>query len=92
MVKKEKSVNPLWGGRFKAGVHDLAQSFSASVDTDKRLFESDIKGSIAYAEVLKKAKIINASELKKIKKALAKFLKKLSKTNLNGILLLKMSI
>ena len=77
MVNKEKSVNPLWGGRFKSGVHDLAQSFSASVDTDKRLFESDIKGSIAYAEVLKKAKVINASELKKIKKGLGKILEEI---------------
>ena len=67
MPKKEKKVNPLWGGRFKSGTNDLAQSYSASVDVDKRLFEADIKGSIAYAEILKKAKLINTAELSKIK-------------------------
>ena len=47
MTKKEKKVNPLWGGRFDSGTNELAQSFSASIDIDKRLFEADIKGSIA---------------------------------------------
>ena len=70
MVKKGKKVNPLWGGRFDYASSDLAQSFSASVDIDKRLFEVDIKGSIAYAEILKQAKLINAKELSKIKKGL----------------------
>ena len=70
-------MNPLWGGRFDSGINELAQSFSASIDIDKRLFEADIKGSIAYAEVLKDAKLINASELSKIKKGLAKILKEI---------------
>ena len=52
MAKKEKEINPLWGGRFESGIDDLAQSFSASIDIDKRLFEVDIQGSIAYAEIL----------------------------------------
>ena len=68
MTKKEKEVNPLWGGRFTKGTGDLAQSFSASVDVDKNLFEVDIKGSIAYAEILKAAKILTAKDLAKIKK------------------------
>ena len=77
MTKKGKKVNPLWGGRFDSGINELAQSFSASIDIDKRLFEADIKGSIAYAEVLKDAKLINASELSKIKKGQAKILKEI---------------
>ena len=77
MTQKEKKVNPLWGGRFESGINELAQSFSASIDIDKRLFEADIKGSIAYAEVLKDAKLINTSELSKIKKGLAKILKEI---------------
>ena len=74
MAKKEKKINPLWGGRFKSGTDDLAQSFSASIDIDKRLFEVDIQGSIAYAEILNVANLINSSELKKIKKGLNKIL------------------
>ena len=83
MPKKEKKVNPLWGGRFKSGTNDLAQSFSASVDVDKRLFEADIKGSIAYAEILKKAKLINAAELSKIKKGLNKILEEIRQESFN---------
>ena len=74
MAKKEKEINPLWGGRFESGTDDLAQSFSASIDVDKRLFEVDIKGSIAYAEILNVANLINSSELKRIKKGLNKIL------------------
>ena len=74
MAKKEKKVNPLWGGRFESGTSGLAQSFSASIDVDKRLFEADIKGSIAYAEILKNAKLISSPELGKIKKGLNKIL------------------
>ena len=74
MAKKEKEINPLWGGRFETGTDDLAQSFSASIDIDKRLFEVDIQGSIAYAEILKVANLINSSELKRIKKGLNKIL------------------
>ena len=74
MTKKEKEVNPLWGGRFTKSTADLAQSFSASVDVDKNLFEVDIKGSIAYAEILKTAKILTAKDLAKIKKGLNKIL------------------
>ena len=77
MAKKEKKVNPLWGGRFKSGTNDLAQTFSASVDVDKRLFEVDIKGSIAYAEALKDAKLISSIELSKIKKGLKKILEEI---------------
>ncbi len=78
MKKKENSINPLWGGRFKSGINDLAQYYSASVDIDKRLFEVDIKGSIAYAEALRRAKLINANELKKIKQGLKKVLQEIN--------------
>jgi len=74
MATMKKKVNPLWGGRFKTGASDLAQSFSSSVDVDKNLFGVDIKGSIAYAEILKEAKVINAKDLSKIKKGLNKIL------------------
>ena len=83
MAKKEKEINPLWGGRFESGTDDLAQSFSASIDIDKRLFEVDIKGSIAYAEILNVANLINSSELKKIKKGLNKILDEIKQDKFN---------
>ena len=83
MAKKEKEINPLWGGRFESGIDDLAQSFSASIDIDKRLFEVDIQGSIAYAEILNVANLINSSELKKIKKGLNKILDEIKHDKFN---------
>ena len=83
MTKKKKKVNPLWGGRFESGTSDLAQSFSSSIDIDKRLFEADIKGSIAYAEILKNAKLINSTELSKIKKGLKKILEEIRQDKFN---------
>ena len=83
MAKKEKEVNPLWGGRFTSGSDKLAQSFSASIDIDKRLFEADIKGSIAYADILRKAKLISANELSKIKKGLNKILNEIQQDKFN---------
>ena len=83
MTKKKKKVNPLWGGRFESGTSDLAQSFSSSIDIDKRLFEADIKGSIAYAEILKNAKLINSTELSKIKTGLKKILEEIRQDKFN---------
>jgi argininosuccinate lyase len=83
MTKKKKKVNPLWGGRFESGTNDLAQSFSSSIDIDERLFEADIKGSIAYAEILKNAKLINSTELSKIKKGLRTILEEIRQDKFN---------
>ena len=83
MAKKGNKVNALWGGRFNSGTNHLAQSFSASVDIDKRLFKTDIQGSIAYAEILKKANIISAKELSKIKKGLKKILEEIIQDKFN---------
>ena len=83
MAKKEKEINPLWGGRFKSGTDDLAQSFSASIDIDIRLLEVDIQGSIAYAEILNVANLINSSELKRIKKGLNKILDEIKHDKFN---------
>ena len=83
MATMKKKVNPLWGGRFKTGASDLAQSFSSSVDIDKNLFKVDIKGSIAYAEILKEAKVINAKDLSKIKKGLNKILLEIKEDRFN---------
>ena len=77
MTKKKQQVNPLWGGRFTVGTSDLAQSFSSSINTDKRLFEVDIKGSVAYAETLKEAGLISSKELSKIKAGLKKILEEI---------------
>ena len=74
MSKKINKKNPLWGGRFEGSTDSLTQSFSASIDIDKELYAVDIKGSIAYAEALKEAKVITPKEFQKIKRGLIKIL------------------
>ena len=74
MAKNKDKTNPLWGGRFGEGASSLSRSYTASIDIDKKLYEVDIKGSIAYAEALKEAKVISPKELQKIKKGLVKIL------------------
>ena len=66
MAKKNNS----WGGRFTKSVSELASKFSNSIEVDSVLAEKDIIGSIAYAESLLEAGVINKSELIKIKRGL----------------------
>ena len=74
MAKNKDKVNPLWGGRFEEGNDSLTKSYTSSIDIDKALYEVDIKGSIAYAEALKQAKVISPKEFQTIKKGLVKIL------------------
>lgn len=59
----------LWGGegRFSCGLNVNLSQLNNSLSIDKRLFAEDIRGSLAYAEVLTDAKIIKHDELLKIK-------------------------
>lgn len=52
----------LWGGRFSRRTDELAERFTASIDVDKRLYDSDIKGSIAHLKMLASASIIRKDE------------------------------
>ena len=65
----EQSNKPLWGGggRFSCGMNTNLTKLNNSLSIDKRLYAEDIRGSLAYAEVLTDAKIIHLDELKKIK-------------------------
>ena len=74
MTKKKDKTNPLWGGRFGEGVDGLTKSFTSSIDIDKALYKVDIRGSIAYAEALKEAKVISQQDFRKIKNGLLKIL------------------
>lgn len=56
----------LWGGRFEKDTDKLLEEFNASIDVDARMYEQDIKGSIAHAMTLHKAGILSDDELKKI--------------------------
>ncbi len=55
-----------WGGRFSAGTHKQVESFTASIDFDRRLAPHDIAGSIAHARMLGKCGILTKAETEKI--------------------------
>ena len=57
-MKKHKA----WKGRFKKETSPLMEKFNSSIKFDQRLYREDIEGSIAYAEALKKANVINQKE------------------------------
>jgi argininosuccinate lyase len=57
-------------GRFKQPAAQLAQRFSESVSFDRRLYRHDVQGSIAHAEALAAAGIIEQNELEQIRDGL----------------------
>ena len=56
----------LWKGRFKKELAKKTNDFNSSISFDCRMFEEDIKGSIAHATMLGAAGIIDKSESDKI--------------------------
>lgn len=55
-------MSKLWSGRFAASGAQLLDEFNASLPFDKKLYEEDIKGSIAHATMLAKQGILTQAE------------------------------
>ena len=66
-----KKVNRL-RERFKKGMAPSFEKINSSIETDSFLYNEDIEGSIAHAEMLAKQKIISPSESTKIIRGLKK--------------------
>ncbi|OEH86787.1 argininosuccinate lyase [Desulfuribacillus stibiiarsenatis] len=60
----------LWGGRFTKSTHKLVDEFTASVLFDQKLWNEDIKGSIAHVTMLGKQGIIPQADAETIKNGL----------------------
>ncbi len=67
-----KGSEKLWGGRFSQSTDELMEKFNASIDVDRRLYESDIEGSIAHVKMMPKESIITKSEADALIKGLGK--------------------
>ena len=52
----------MWGGRFSKSIDDAFARLNASFGFDWRLYDVDIRDSIAYAKALARAKIITEAE------------------------------
>ena len=56
----------LWAGRFQKETDTLVNDFNSSIQFDARLYQQDIKGSIAHAHMLGKQGIIEEHEVEQI--------------------------
>lgn len=64
----------LWGGRFKQSTNELVEQFSESVSFDQRLYQQDIQGSLAHANMLCSIGVLDDAEFATIKTGLASIL------------------
>ncbi len=55
-------MSKLWGGRFAGETNALVHQFNASIHFDKRLYEEDITGSVAWAHGLQRAGLLSSGE------------------------------
>lgn len=61
-LKRDKMTEKLWNGRFSETTHKLVESFTSSIDIDKRLYTYDIEGSAAHCKMLAKTGVITEAE------------------------------
>ncbi len=64
----------MWAGRFEKALNKAADDFNSSIRFDKRMYEQDIRGSIAHATMLVKQGILPADDLQKITDGLGSIL------------------
>ena len=60
-----------WSALFSEPMSDLVKRYTSSVFFDKRLWQADIQGSLAHAEMLSAQKIIAAEDFASILKGMA---------------------
>jgi argininosuccinate lyase len=66
----------LWSGRFDIAPDAAAFEFGASFRFDRRLFDDDVTGSIAWGRGLAKAGVLSPDEARQIEDALAAILER----------------
>ncbi len=69
-----KTPNKAWGGRFSEATDEFVTRFTASADFDRRLYRQDIQGSLAHAQMLHGANLLDDNEYKLIEAGLGDIL------------------
>jgi argininosuccinate lyase len=72
----DKLNRNLWGGRFKGEADPSFAQFNRSFGFDRRLFEVDVRASIAHCEGLAAGGVLSAKDTEQIKAALADILER----------------
>jgi argininosuccinate lyase len=60
-----------WSALFSEPMSDLVKRYTSSVFFDKRMWQADIQGSLAHAEMLSAQKIIAAEDFASIQRGMA---------------------
>src|SRR6201994_3527992 len=60
-----------WSALFSEPMSELVKRYTASVDFDKRLWQADIAGSLAHAEMLGAQKVISEQDVADIRRGMA---------------------
>ena len=81
-MKKKSGTDKPWGGRFTEKTAQAAETFSASVHFDMRLYRYDIAGSKAHAKMLAKIGLISGVELKQILWGLAEIVSEIESNSI----------
>ncbi|WP_315359532.1 argininosuccinate lyase [Neisseria bacilliformis] len=63
-----------WSGRFNEPVSELVKKYTGSIDSDKRLAQWDIQGSLAHAQMLCQAGVLSGEDLAAIERGMAEIL------------------
>jgi argininosuccinate lyase len=59
-----------WGGRFAGQTDRRVESFTESISFDRRLFQQDIRGSLAHARMLQRVGLLTVDECRQIERGL----------------------
>ncbi len=57
-----KDSSKPWKGRFEQSTDPLVETYTASLDADRRLYKHDIQGSVAHATMLAEVGVLSAAE------------------------------
>ena len=72
----QDTAKPLWSGRFDVAPDKALLAWGASFGFDKRLFEDDVTGSMAWAEALARASVLTPAEAQAIQRGLSAILER----------------
>lgn len=72
----QDTAKPLWSGRFDVEPNKALLAWGASFGFDKRLFEDDVTGSMAWAEALARANVLTPAEAQSIQRGLSSILER----------------
>ena len=82
MVREDKRVAQLWGGRFTKETDKLVYNFNASISFDQKFYKQDMEGSIAHVKMLGKQGILTEKEMQDIVDCLKEILKEVEEGKL----------